>query len=93
MPASDPAIQLHRISRYYYSTGPTIVRAVEDLALSVNQNEFLALVGASGSGKSALLNLIGGIDRPTSGSIVVNGQNIAVLSTLNLARYRRDAIA
>ena len=92
MPASDPAIQLHRISRYY-STGPTIVRAVEDLALSVNQNEFLALVGASGSGKSALLNLIGGIDRPTSGSIVVNGQNIAALSPLNLARYRRDAIA
>jgi putative ABC transport system ATP-binding protein len=92
MPASDPAIQLHRISRYY-STGPTIVRAVEDLALSINQNEFLALLGASGSGKSTLLNLIGGIDRPTSGSIVVSGQNIAALSPLNLAHYRRDAIA
>jgi ABC-type lipoprotein export system ATPase subunit len=92
MPASDPAIQLHRISRYY-STGPTVVRAVEDLALSANQNEFLALLGASGSGKSTLLNLIGGIDRATSDSIVVSGQNIAALSPLNLARCRRDAIA
>jgi putative ABC transport system ATP-binding protein len=91
MPASDPVIQLDRISRHY-SMGPTIVRAVEDLSLAVNQNEFLALLGASGSGKSTLLNLIGGIDRPTSGSIVVSGQNIAALSPLNLARYRRDAI-
>jgi putative ABC transport system ATP-binding protein len=91
MPASDPVIQLDRISRYY-SMGSTIVRAVEDLSLSVNQNEFLALLGASGSGKSTLLNLIGGIDRPTSGSIVVSGQNIAALSPLNLARYRRDVI-
>ena len=91
MPASDPAIQLEHISRHY-SMGGTSVRAVDDLSLSVSQNEFLALLGSSGSGKSTLLNLIGGLDRPTSGSIVTNGQNIAALSPLELARYRRDSI-
>ena len=91
MPASDPAIQLEHISRHY-SMGGTSVRAVDDLSLSVSQNEFLALLGSSGSGKSTLLNLIGGLDRPTSGSIVTNGQNIAALSPLDLARYRRDSV-
>jgi putative ABC transport system ATP-binding protein len=91
MPSSDPAIQLDHVSRHY-SMGGTSVRAVDDLSLSVGQNEFLALLGSSGSGKSTLLNLIGGLDRPTSGSIVTNGQNIAALSSLELARYRRDSI-
>jgi len=91
MPSSDPAIQLDHVSRHY-SMGGTSVRAVDDLSLSVGQNEFLALLGSSGSGKSTLLNLIGGLDRPTSGSIVTNGQNIAALSSLDLARYRRDSI-
>jgi len=91
MPLSDPAIQLDHVSRHY-SMGGTSVRAVDDLSLSVGQNEFLALLGSSGSGKSTLLNLIGGLDRPTSGSIVTNGQNIAALSSLELARYRRDSI-
>ena len=91
MPLSDPAIQLDHVSRHY-SMGGTSVRAVDDLSLSVGHNEFLALLGSSGSGKSTLLNLIGGLDRPTSGSIVTNGQNIAALSSLELARYRRDSI-
>jgi putative ABC transport system ATP-binding protein len=91
MPLSDPAIQLDHVSRHY-SMGGTSVRAVDDLSLSVGHNEFLALLGSSGSGKSTLLNLIGGLDRPTSGSIVTNGQNIAALSSLDLARYRRDSI-
>jgi len=72
--------------------GASSVRAVDDLSLVVAQNEFLALLGSSGSGKSTLLNLIGGLDRPTSGSIVSNGQNIAALSSLDLARYRRHAV-
>jgi putative ABC transport system ATP-binding protein len=91
MPSSDPAIQLDHVSRHY-SMGGTSVRAVDDLSLSVGQNEFLALLGSSGSGKSTLLNLIGGLDRPTSGSIVTDGQDIAALSSLELARYRRDSI-
>jgi putative ABC transport system ATP-binding protein len=91
MPTADPAIQLDHISRHY-TMGTTSVRAVDDLSLSIPQNEFLALLGSSGSGKSTLLNLIGGLDRPTSGSILANGQNLAALSSLDLARYRRNTI-
>ncbi len=91
MPNSQPAIQLDRISRHYVM-GETNVRAVDDVSLSVAPNEFLALLGSSGSGKSTLLNLIAGLDRPTSGSIVANGQNIAALSSLDLARYRCNTI-
>jgi putative ABC transport system ATP-binding protein len=86
-----PAIQLDHISRHY-TMGASSVRAVDDLSLVIAQNEFLALLGSSGSGKSTLLNLIGGLDRPTSGSIVSNGQNIAALSSLDLARYRRNTV-
>ncbi len=91
MPISQPAIQLDRISRHY-TMGETSVRAVDDVSLSVAPNEFLALLGSSGSGKSTLLNLVAGLDRPTSGSIVANGQNIAALSSLDLARYRCNTI-
>ena len=91
MTLSGPAIQLDHISRHYVM-GASSVRAVDDLSLAIGQNEFLALLGSSGSGKSTLLNLIGGLDRPTSGSIVSNGQNIATLSSLDLARYRRNTV-
>ena len=91
MPTSDLVIQLDRVSRHY-TMGETSVRAVNELSLSVANNEFLALLGSSGSGKSTLLNLIAGLDRPTSGSIFAHGQNIASLSPLDLARYRRNTI-
>jgi len=72
--------------------GETSVRAVDDVSLSVPPGEFLALLGSSGSGKSTLLNLVAGLDRPTSGTIFANGQNLATLSSSELARYRRDTI-
>src|SRR5258705_8156582 len=91
MSITDPAIQLDRVSRHY-TMGETSVRAVNELSLSVANNEFLALLGSSGSGKSTLLNLIAGLDRPTSGTILALGQNIASLSSLELARYRSNTI-
>jgi len=91
MSNAEPAIQLDHISRHY-TMGETSVRAVDDLSLSVPANEFLALLGSSGSGKSTLLNLIAGLDRPTFGAILANGQNIAALSSLDLARYRCNTI-
>jgi putative ABC transport system ATP-binding protein len=91
MPTPDAAIHLEHLSRHYIM-GETHVRAVDDVTLSVAANEFLALLGSSGSGKSTLLNLIAGLDRPTSGSIFANGQDIAALSSLDLARYRRNTI-
>ena len=91
MPTADPAIQLDRVSRHY-TMGESSVRAVNELSLSVANNEFLALLGSSGSGKSTLLNLIAGLDRPTSGSIFAHGRNIASLNALDLARYRCNTI-
>ena len=85
------AIQLDHVSRHY-TMGEASVRAVNDVSFSVATNEFLALLGSSGSGKSTLLNLIAGLDRPTSGAIFANGQDIASLSSLDLARYRRNTI-
>lgn len=91
MPETQTAFQLERISRHY-QMGETCVRAVDDVSFSVFAGEFLALLGSSGSGKSTLLNLIAGLDRPTSGSIVANGKELAALSPLELARYRRNTI-
>jgi len=91
MTVHEPAILLEHISRHY-SMGETSVRAVDDVSLSVPPGEFLALLGSSGSGKSTLLNLVAGLDRPTSGTIFANGQNLATLSSSELARYRRDTI-
>ena len=91
MPDAETAIQLDRVSRQYTMGGATI-RAVNDVSLSIARNEFLALLGSSGSGKSTLLNLIAGLDRPTSGSIMAQGQNLAELTSIELARYRCNTI-
>lgn len=91
MPTPDPAIHLDCVSRQY-SMGESMVLAVNQVSLSVAPGEFLALLGSSGSGKSTLLNLIAGLDRPSSGAIHANGQNIASLSSIDLARYRRNTI-
>jgi putative ABC transport system ATP-binding protein len=91
MPDTQPAVQLDHISRHY-KMGETSVRAVDDVTLSVGRGEYLALLGSSGSGKSTLLNLMAGLDRPTSGAILANGKNLATLSPMDLARYRRSTI-
>src|SRR5216110_391682 len=86
-----PALQIDHVSRHY-SMGDSSIRAVDDVSLVVPAGEFLALLGSSGSGKSTLLNLMAGLDRPTSGSIVSGGRNLAELSPLELARYRRNTV-
>jgi len=91
MTDQQAAILLEHISRHY-PMGKTSVRAVDDVSLSVPQGEFLALLGSSGSGKSTLLNLVAGLDRPTAGAIFANGQNLGELSSIELARYRRNTI-
>jgi len=72
--------------------GESVIRAVNDVSLTVPTGEFLALLGSSGSGKSTLLNLIAGLDRPTSGSVIAEGQDLSKMSSLELARYRRQTV-
>lgn len=91
MPNQEPAIQLDQVSRHYVM-GESVIRAVNDVSLTVPRGEFLALLGSSGSGKSTLLNLIAGLDRPSSGAVVAQGQDLSKMSPLALARYRRQAV-
>lgn len=88
---NQPAVQTGDLRRHY-AMGPNVIRALDGVSLSVQAGEFVALLGSSGSGKSTLLNLIAGLDRPTSGSIVVHGKDLARMTPLELARYRRHTV-
>ena len=72
--------------------GETLIRAVDGVSFEVGAGDFVALLGASGSGKSSLLNLIAGLDRPTSGAVVVQGRDLAGLSRAELAKHRLHTV-
>ena len=76
----------------YYGAGDTLVKALDGVDLSVEDGEFVAIVGTSGSGKSTLLHMLGGLDRPTSGSVTVDGQEIFSLKDEALTIFRRRKI-
>ena len=76
----------------YYGSGVTEVRALDGVNMSVESGEFVAIVGTSGSGKSTLLHMRGGLDRPTSGSVTVDGQKLFDLSDEALTIFRRRKI-
>lgn len=75
-----------------YGTGETMVKALDDVSFSVEQGEFVAIVGPSGSGKSTLLHILGGVDIPTSGRVVINDTDISQLNETQLAIFRRRQI-
>ena len=78
--------------RKIYGSGDTEVRALDGVNICVENGEFVAIVGTSGSGKSTLLHMLGGLDRPTSGSVTVDGKNIFELKDEALTIFRRRKI-
>ena len=75
-----------------YGTGDTAVTALNDASFSVEAGEFIAIIGSSGSGKSTLMHLVGGVDRPTSGTVKLQGQDIFARSDEQLAVFRRREV-
>lgn len=75
-----------------YGKGNTLVKALDNISFSVEKGEFVAIVGSSGSGKSTLLHLLGGVDHPTSGEIIIDGENVYKLNENNLAIFRRRQV-
>ena len=76
----------------YYGKGDTLVKALDGVDLNVEDGEFVAIVGTSGSGKSTLLHMLGGLDRPTSGTVIVDGKDIFSLKDEALTIFRRRRI-
>lgn len=75
-----------------YGTGPAAVRALDDVSLTIEAGEFVAIVGSSGSGKSTLMHLMGGVDRPTSGTVRMNGEDVYKRTDEQLAVFRRREV-
>ena len=75
-----------------YGSGENEVRALNNVSFEVEKGEFVAIIGPSGSGKSTLLHTLGGVDRPTSGNVIMNGQNVYAQNEEQLAIFRRRQV-
>ncbi|MGA9288511.1 MAG: ABC transporter ATP-binding protein [Anaerobacillus sp.] len=84
-------LQIEHLSKVY-GKGETAVKALDDVSFTVSKGEFVVIIGPSGSGKSTLLHLLGGVDRPTSGNVLVDNTDIYQLDETQLAIFRRRQI-
>lgn len=84
-------IEFQNVSRVY-TTGDHELKALDDVSLNIEQGKFVVILGPSGDGKSTLLNLLGGLDTPTNGKIIVDGNDIANLNSDQLAEYRASKV-
>ncbi|MDF2886431.1 MAG: transporter related [Lacrimispora sp.] len=84
-------IQFENVGREYI-VGDNVIKAVNDVSFSIEKGAFIVILGQSGAGKTTILNMLGGMDSPTQGSIIVNAEDISKLSDKELTKYRRDKI-
>jgi putative ABC transport system ATP-binding protein len=89
-PVADPVLRLRNVTKQYPGTPP--VRALDNVTLSVQTGDLVAVVGPSGSGKSTLLNIVGALDRPTSGSVRIDGRDVGALDDRQLSALRASKI-
>ena len=87
----EPILTVTHLQKYYGARS-SVTRAIDDLSFSVQQGEFVGIMGASGSGKTTLLNCIATIDRPTAGHIVVDGADITAMKSKALSKFRRERL-
>jgi ABC-type lipoprotein export system ATPase subunit len=85
------AVRAENVAKHY-RMGETLVRAVDDVSIEIQPGEFVALLGSSGSGKSTMMNLIAGLDRPTGGAIYALGRDLAQMDSSELAKHRSRTI-
>jgi len=88
---SDKVLEMYNLNKVY-GKGDTTVHALQDVSITVNKGEFLLIVGSSGSGKSTLLNMIGLLDRPTSGKILIDGINTTTLNDGKISSFRNHKL-
>jgi putative ABC transport system ATP-binding protein len=88
---TSPVIRVEKLSKYY-SMGRNVVQALRGVSMEIGRGDFVAVMGPSGSGKSTLMNLIGCLDRPTSGSYLLDGVPVSQMSTNELADIRNQKI-
>ena len=75
-----------------YKTKEIEVMALSGLELAIRQGEMMAVIGKSGSGKSTFLNMVGGLERPSAGTLMVDGKNMSLLTEEELVKYKRDVV-
>ena len=88
---SQEIIRLNEIARHFV-VGTETVKAIRSISLSIEENEFVALMGPSGSGKSTLMNILGCLDTPTGGNYFLNGNDVSMLNDNQLAEIRNKEI-
>lgn len=88
----QPVIKMNEIIKRYYIGQPNELQILNKIDLEVNTNDFVSIVGESGSGKSTLMNIIGALDRPTSGSYFLDGENISLMNDTQLSSIRNRKI-
>ncbi len=89
--STPPIVQLQNISKHYQS-GEETVRALDQVSLEIKKGEFLSILGPSGSGKSTLMNVIGCLDKPTSGDYQLDNEDVSVMTSKQLAMIRNRNI-